>query len=91
MQTVAYKINPFHGLIINSNDSLVLDAAHTPKHPQELHIQALVRSGDYFAVLATELDAICAKVQENDSAVVDIQRIVRDLLYVQSEYQITKK
>lgn len=91
MQTATYQLNPFHGLIINTHDSLVLDTVDESKHPQVLHIQALVRSGDYFAVLATELDAICAEVQENDTAVLDIQRIVRDLLYVQSEYQITKK
>lgn len=56
-----------------------------------LELRALVRSGDYFATLATALDHISSKIKqqcphEHD----DLQRLVDDLLYLEHQYVIQK-
>lgn len=92
MHTLTYQLNPLHSLFgtMDSN-SLVMDIDENKQYLKALYLRSLIRSGDYFSALATELDNICAEVQENDVATVELQRIIRDLLYMQSEYRITKK
>ena len=92
MHTLTYQLSPLHSLFgtMDSN-SLVMDMAENKRHLQALYLQSLINSGDYFKALAIELDSICAEVQENDVATVELQRVIRDLLYIQSEYQIVKK
>ena len=87
-----YKINPLQGWIPGSSESLVLDSAdYGVELRKELQIKALIRSGDYFEVIASEIDRISSSLESDHSAMVDLQRIVRELLYVQSEYKISEK
>lgn len=92
MHTLTYKLNPLHSLFGNmDSNSLVMDIDENKQYLKALYLRSLICSGDYFSALATELDNICAEVQENDVATVELQRIIRDLLYMQSEYQIVKR
>lgn len=57
-----------------------------------MHMQARVRSGDYFLTLATELDKIAqglATVKAPEAP--ELERIVTELLSVGQDYTITKK
>lgn len=54
-------------------------------------VDAHVRSGDYFSALATQLDALTEKLPPNSDEIMQIERLVRDLLYVDSKYNIISK
>lgn len=53
-------------------------------------VDAMARSGDCFVTLASELDAICHNVKDY-GARLQLENIVSDLLYLQDNYDITKK
>lgn len=55
-------------------------------------LKVCLRSGDYFAMLATLIDEISDSIEAGETAqVYKLQKIVEDLLYLQREYQIVKK
>ncbi len=62
-----------------------------PDDPQELHLQALVASGDYFETLAASLEQIVAAIPANSVEHYQLQHIIGQLLYLQKHYDITKK
>ncbi|MBI5357825.1 hypothetical protein HZB74_03180 [Candidatus Saccharibacteria bacterium] len=55
-------------------------------------LRVCLRSGDYFAMLATILDEISVAVEKSDVAEArKLQKLVEDLLYLQREYKIVQK
>lgn len=53
------------------------------------NLDAQVRSGDYFSLLATQLDTLSNKLPKTCAKEVDqIQDIIDDLLYIQSRYKL---
>lgn len=67
---------------------LVRDGADT-EYMSLLQLDALIRSGDYCAELATRLDSLKETLPAELAH--HIETIVSELLYVQSHYVITKK
>lgn len=55
-----------------------------------LRLDAQVRSGDYFVMLATELDTV-AEYTENIGIRGALEDVVSDLLYLQQNYVIDRK
>lgn len=62
-----------------------------PDDPQELHLQALVASGDYFETLAASLEQIASAFPANSVEHYQLQYVVGQLLYLQKHYNIAKK
>ncbi len=62
-----------------------------PDDPQELHLHALVASGDYFETLACTLEEIAAELPTASVEQYRLQYIIGQLLYLQNHYAITKK
>lgn len=92
----AYQINPFLGLVQHhpSKMPVVRDSVDQVWWEQERKFQIAmqVRSGDYFATLATKLDELSQIVREKDEAAsYDLELLVADLLYLQRNYDIRKK
>lgn len=57
-------------------------------------LDVLVRSGDYFTVLASYLDDVMQNLELPDGdlrAELTLQQLVEDLLHLQEEYLIVKK
>ncbi len=70
----------------------VQDYTQPKMSKEELEVTALVRSGDYFAMLATELDNISKDLARKDiDGYERLEKLIRNLLYLQHTYQITKK
>lgn len=57
--------------------------------PQARLVDAQVRSGDYFITLATLLDVLAQDNDLSDNKL--LQKAISDLLYLQNNYNITKK
>lgn len=89
-----------------SNLAYVLDSAktiwtHGHGRPMQLRdggdedyprLAVQIRSGDYFATLATTLDEVSQTLEHNNEVVSkELQRIVSDLLYLQRTYTIIRK
>jgi hypothetical protein len=97
MNTAAtYQLSSSLGIVSHYNTpvALVRDAVDKEWWQQERQLQVAmqVRSGDYFATLATKLDELSQAVKEKDEmAADDLELIVNDLLYLQRNYQISKK
>lgn len=53
-------------------------------------LEALVRSGDYFVTMATELDSFSREVSDYDVKV-GLENLVSDLIHLQDNYTIIKK
>jgi hypothetical protein len=92
----AYQINTFLGIVQHhpANVPVVRDSVDQVWWEQERKFQIAmqVRSGDYFATLATKLDTLSQDVKEKDDAAsYDLELLVADLLYLQRNYNITKK
>jgi hypothetical protein len=87
---LAYTGTIFDG-VITSEDStqfLLRDGLRADRN----NLKAQIQSGDYFAMLATNLDLMSqamAKRHKNDGE--NLRRIVDDLLYLQQNYAIIKK
>lgn len=59
---------------------------------EDMQLEAYVRSGDYFEMLATKLDEISEQLQKYDlSNSQELSRISNSLLYLHERYTITKK
>lgn len=56
-------------------------------------LTALLRSGQYFTVLATRLDKLSSQIKGAHSDVyqTELQRVVDELLYAQQHYRVKKK
>ena len=89
----AYMLRPFMGWFSNSNHHWVLrdttpeDTPPLRQNQMELH--ALVRSGDYFAELATRIENMAhgdtTPTQE------ELEAIAAELFYIHDTYRIIKK
>lgn len=90
MADLAYTLLPYNNLLSHDSGSiLTLRDGH---EFDELELQAHIRSGDYFALLATILDEISQDLLDvNRHDCLELQRIVDRLLYMQKHYEIRKK
>lgn len=62
------------------------------EHDEWLQLKADVSSGDYFATLATRLDELSMLIEMSDPVTAaQLESCVKDLLYLQSNYNIHKK
>jgi hypothetical protein len=91
-----YQVDSFIGLLRHhpAASPLVRDGVDQVWWEQErkLQISMQVRSGDYFATLATKLDQLSQDVKKMDEATAyDLELLVADLLYLQRNYDISKK
>lgn len=76
-----------YALIQNFGIAFLADSAENAD--EHLHLKAKVYSGDYFDDLAAKLEAIQGTL--SPIIVDDLDVIIRDLLYLQQKYEITKK
>jgi len=90
MSTLAYTLNPFDALITDgvAEDFWLHDL---PKDAEELHVHALVASGDYFEMLAAILEQIARALPPYSMEQYQTQHYVQQLLYLQRHYKISKK
>jgi hypothetical protein len=90
MSTLAYRLNPFDALLTDgvAEDFWLHDL---PKNAEELHVQALVASGDYFEMLAAILEQVARALPLYSVEQYQTQYYVQQLLYLQRTYKITKK
>jgi hypothetical protein len=62
------------------------------KKSRHLETDALVASGDYFVTLATALDQLSQTLAEHHQPEhMPLERLINDLMYLQRNYQISKK
>lgn len=55
-------------------------------------LRALVASGDYFVMLATQLDQLSQQLAESDpSAREQLERVIVDLAFLHDRYEIYRK
>lgn len=61
--------------------------------PGQPEVDARVRSGDYFILLATSLDSLAAEITETSPAAtsVALAKLAEELEYVQKRYAIVRK
>lgn len=93
---MTYQLTNFlHGLpSLNWGDAYVADADETSSlfHVKNFELESHIRSGDYFSLLATRLDDIASRLSSGDDLQhEEINKLVNDLLYVDSHYQLTRK
>lgn len=94
MTQQTYKMSHYPGIIVHGTPStavtMVRDEADIDM--DRLELLATVRSGDYLVTLATTLDIMSQLLLEANHAERDnLQKIVNDLLYLQSRYKLVKK
>jgi hypothetical protein len=66
--------------------------SNPPVHHDPLEVEALIRSGQYFTTVATQLDKISLELKkQSEPQSHDLQLIVDELLYVQTHYKIKKR
>jgi hypothetical protein len=84
----SYRLPTFTGLISHgwSMPRFVRDQTEQDMH----ELDAQVQSGDFFVLLATELDTLGARII-NQSVRMRLEDLVSDLIYLQEHYEITKK
>ena len=63
---------------------------HVGDMRRQEELDVYIKSGDYFMQLATTLDALQSNLPTSEHASV-LNRIVLDLLYLQTQYQIKKR
>jgi hypothetical protein len=83
-----YAMPIFSGLI--GKALLFKDEETVARGAEDLHLEALVRSGDYFVTLASQLDALGQDINDYGTRA-QIELIVSDLIYLQDNYAILKK
>jgi len=90
MSNAGYATTSFDYFLSHGFSSINLLHDEWTVNKQELH--AFVRSGDYFATLATTLDTISRELTENGYAETYLlQKIIDDLEYLQQRYKIAPK
>jgi hypothetical protein len=82
-----YAFPAFTGLL--GKAPLARDGEH-PHDRGDFALDAMARSGDYFVTLASRLDALARTVEGYEERL-QIEDIVSDLIYMQDNYQLTKK
>jgi hypothetical protein len=82
--TAVYQLNPFTGYKRGFGVRLLRD--HGDDHQP---IDAQVRSGDYFVMLATRLDQL-SKETEDYAVKSKLEDFVSDLIYLQDAYTISR-
>ena len=82
----SYTLPGFSGVIIHGwrRPKLVKDEA-IPRRD----LEALVRSGDYFVTIATELDQLSRDATDYEVKI-RLENLVSDLIHLQDNYIITK-
>jgi hypothetical protein len=91
MSNYTYSL-PLGGWLLSHKPgrALLLRDGDEPEDEQEL--RAFVRSGDYFAMLATRLDSISDNLDSTNAAEAAIlQHYVDTLLYLDRKYKIIEK
>lgn len=88
---LTYQLQSFSGLMSSwTGTHFVRDTDDESQHTEaRLDIEAQVRSGDYFIMLATKLDAVGREATEYNVRA-GVEDIVSDLIYLQDNYTITK-
>lgn len=91
-----YQLTPWSGLLSHGRalDWLVLDGDDDESSDtlERRAAQARVRSGDYFITLATELEEVAQNVNlARDSQTEILESLVRELLYLDEHYRISRK
>lgn len=84
-ESVTYTMPLFSGLL--GKASLFKDE-DVQREDRELEV--LVRSGDYFVMLASQLDALGRDIEDYGTRL-QVESIVSDLIYLQDNYSIKKK
>jgi hypothetical protein len=86
-----YQLHSFSGLMASwANTTFVRDTEDDLRTAARLDIEAQVRSGDYFVTLATKLDTLSSDAVEYNVRA-GVEDIVSDLIYLQDNYDVTKK
>lgn len=84
-----YKLRS-HDLVSARSRQLQLFRDLPDEYAAEL--QTRVASGDYFIVLATQLDLLSQELAETDpNAQMQLERIITDLAYLHARYEIHRK
>lgn len=86
--SLQYRMPIFSGRI--GTASLLKDEDKRAREADEFALEVLVRSGDYFVMLASQLDAL-SKDSANYDVRAQIEAVVSDLIYLQDNYDIVKK
>jgi hypothetical protein len=82
---------PDPGWLLGHTDELV-QLLRDSDGSDDQQLAAFIRSGDYFAMLATRLDAISDNLHpDNEAEAAILQHIVNNLLYLDRFYQLAKK
>lgn len=85
-----YALFPHDALL--SDGSLNLVWLHDlAQNPDDLHIEALAASGDYFALLASTLDQIGDALPPTSTESYQLQHAIHTLTYLHHHYDIKKK
>lgn len=101
MSSVAmYNIQPLHGLLSHFHGPAAR-CAHdyagsfdNDLAAHRLELDALVRSGDYVATIATTLDSVSQALSQFSQTKIaheQLERLINDLLYVERHYTLTQK
>ena len=84
--TAGYQLSGFTGLLRHS----WLQPKFARDQDESYHeLDAQVRSGDYFVMIATALDAL-SRTSADYETKIRLEAIVSDLIYLQDNYTITK-
>ena len=86
----AYQIHT-HDVVLDTSLSETLWLHDLPKDTEELHIQALVASGDYFEMLASGLEQIAVHMPVGSVEQDQLDHYIGQLLYLHLHYNISKK
>lgn len=93
MTTTAYSLPLTNGLTLHGRPKpLLMHDGDTGSAPDNLELEARVRSGYYFISLSTTLETIVANLSKHDQgAGLLIDKLITDLDYLQQHYTITKR
>lgn len=88
MSTTTYTIPSLTGLF--GRAPLVRDGEARMRLLNTVELDAMARSGDCFVTLASKLDAMISEVKDYEARL-QLENLVSDLLYLQDNYDLTKK
>lgn len=87
----AYKL-PFSDGVTSHFSTAQFFVRDAESNDIEMHLQARVRSGDYFMTVATELERIVQELPHSDMAqAAELERIITELLILSKRYTVIKK
>jgi hypothetical protein len=90
MNVTAYALHPFDATVTDGVDySFWLH--DLPDNDEKLQAQALAASGDYFEMLASELEQVAAVLPIHSMEQYQLQYYITQLIYLQHHYRIVKK